>query len=198
MTEQESALRVWLERAVCWRFASTLFRTPTADGLHERHVLLPILPDQARDEATPLLDVDLDTWEREFHRVLGPGGIPSCESSYDRAALAGRGPLLAAIGGFYQAFGYAPDTHEREVPDNIAVELDFLAYLAFKGAFAANGGSPAELDVTTHAYEAFRRDHLNFWIAAFLDALAATDSDFYRAATTWLQHTCLRLQAGDV
>lgn len=141
MTAQDVALRVWLERAVCWRVAGTLFRAPTADTLTELRLLLPMLPDEARDEAAGLLDLPLDTWEREFHRVLGPGGLPSCESSFDRAALAGRGPLLAAIGGFYQAFAYEPDDREREVADNIAVELDFLAYLAFKGARLLSMGS---------------------------------------------------------
>ncbi|MBI3047078.1 MAG: molecular chaperone TorD family protein [Acidobacteria bacterium] len=193
VTVQEPALRVWLERAVCWRFAGTLFRAPTADGLSELRMLLPMLPDEARDGAAGLLDVPLDTWEREFHRVLGPGGLPSCESSFDKAALAGRGPLLAAIGGFYQAFAYEPDDREREVPDNIAVELDFLAYLAFKGAFAVDAQLADELEVTTQAYDAFLRDHLGFWIAPFLESLFGTDSEPYRAAAAWLQATFHRL-----
>ncbi len=191
----ETALHVWLERAACWRCASTLFRFPTADGLAELRVLLPMLPDEARDAGAALIDVPLDTWESEFHRVLGPGGLPSCESSFDRAALAGRGPLLAAIGGFYEAFAYEPDAQTREVPDNIAVELDFLAYLAFKGAFAADAQRTEELEVTTHAYDAFLRDHLGFWIAPFLESLAATDSEVYGAAAAWLQGTWMRLQA---
>jgi TorA maturation chaperone TorD len=118
--------------------------------------------------------------------VLGPGGLPSCESSFDKAALAGRGPLLAAIGGYYQAFAYEPDAREREVPDHIAVELDFLAYLAFKGAFAAEAQLTEELEVTTQAYDAFMRDHLRFWIGPFLESLVAVDSDIYRAAAMWL------------
>jgi len=193
MTEREQALRRWLERASCWRFAATLFRTPTADGLRELRVLLPMLPDAARDEAGPLPDIPLDTWEREFHRVLGPAGLPSCESSFDRATLAGRGPLLAAIGGFYQAFGYEPDARAREVPDHIASELDFLAYLAFKGAFAVDTGLRQETEVTTEAYEAFLRDHLGFWIAPFLESLLGTDAEPYRAAARWLQGTFARL-----
>ncbi|MBI2186027.1 MAG: molecular chaperone TorD family protein [Acidobacteria bacterium] len=193
VTAHDATLRVWLERAVCWRFASTIFRAPTPEGLAELRMLLPMLPDDTRDCAAPLVDIPFDTWEGEFYRVLGPGGLPSCESSFDRAALAGRGPLLAAIGGFYQAFAYDPDAQEREVPDNIAVELDFVAYLSFKGAFAADAGLQEELDVTRQAYDAFLRDHLGFWIAPFLDSLAATDSVPYRAAAAWLQHTIARL-----
>ena len=194
VTERDATLRLWLERAVCWRFAGTLFRAPTADTLTELRLLRPMLPDEARDEAAGLLDLSLDTWEREFHRVLGPGGLPSCESSFDRAALAGRGPLLAAIGGFYQAFAYEPDDREREVPDNIAVELDFLAYLAFKAAFAADAQLTEELEVTSEAYEAFLRDHLGFWIAPFLESLLATDAEPYRAAAAWLQTTFNQLR----
>jgi len=191
--EQEAARRVWLERAVCWRFASRLFRPPTPDGLAELRVLLPMLPDDVRADAAALLDMHLDTWEREFHSVLGPGGLPACESSFDRAALAVRGPLLAAIGGYYQAFAYEPDAREREVADHIAVELDFLAYLAFKGAFALHAQLAAELTVTTEAYGAFMRDHLGFWIAPFVESLAATDSQPYRAAAAWLQGAFSRL-----
>jgi TorA maturation chaperone TorD len=125
--------------------------------------------------------------------VLGPGGLPSCESSFDRAALAGRGPLLAAIGGFYQAFAYDPAPQAREVPDHIASEFDFLAYLAFKSAFAADAQQPEELEIATQAYDAFLRDHLGFWIGPFLESLLATDSEPYRAAGAWLQATVTRL-----
>lgn len=187
VTDLEPVLRLWLERAVCWRFAGTLFRPPTAETLAELRVLRPMLPDEARDAAPGVLDETLDAWEHEFHRVLGPGGLPACESSFDRAALAGRGPLLAAIGGFYQAFAYEPAAQEREVPDNIAVELDFLGYLAFKAAFAADARMQEELEVTTQAYDAFLRDHLGFWIEPFVESLLATDSDVYRAAAAWLQ-----------
>lgn len=192
--DREPALRLWLARAVCWRFAGTLFRPPTPDGLAELRVLLPMLPDEARDAAPGLLAADLDAWEHEFHRVLGPGGLPACESSFDRAALAGRGPLLAAIGGFYQAFAYEPHACEREVPDHIAVELDFLAYLAFKGAFAADAQMKEELEVTTEAYDAFLRDHLGFWIEPFLESLLATDSELYSGVAGWMQATVDRLR----
>ena len=193
VADRKPALRAWLERAVCWRCASTLFRAPTADGLSELRVLLPMLPDEARDAVAGVLAVSLDTWEHEFHRVLGPGGLPACESSFDRAALAGRGPLLAAIGGFYQAFAYEPHAREREVPDHIAVELDFLAYLAFKSAFAVDAQMQEELEVTTEAYDAFLRDHLGFWIEPFLESLLATDSEPYCAAAAWVQATVTRL-----
>jgi TorA maturation chaperone TorD len=184
----------WLERAACWRFASTLFRTPSTDVLAELHALLPALPNDTRDSAADLVSTNLDEWEREFHRLLGPGGLPSCESSFDRAALAGRGPLLASIGGFYQAFAYRGGEGDA-VPDDIAVELDFLAYLAFKAAFAGHERELEALTITVQAYEAFLRDHLAFWIAPFLDSLLATDSTFYREAAAWLRLICERLAA---
>jgi len=192
MIGQPATLRAWLERASCWRVAAILFRAPTADGLTELRRLLPTLPEDVRDKAA-LTRTPLDVWEREFHRVLGPGGLPSCESSFDRAALAGRGPLLATIGGFYQAFAYEGDARHGEVPDHISVELDFLAYLAFKGAFAADADLTEELDVTTQAYDAFLRVHLGFWIAPFLESLLATDSEVYRDAAMWLKGTVARL-----
>lgn len=127
--------------------------------------------------------------------VRCPGGLPSCESSVDRAALAGRGPLLATIGSFYQAFAYEPDASEREVPDNIAVELDFLAYLAFKTAFAVDEGSADDREIATTTSGVFLRDHLGFWIAPFLESLPATGSELFRGGAAWPREATERMTA---
>ena len=186
-TDQPPAsLNVWLERAACWRFASILFGSPTAEALADLRSIVPTVPEPCRAAAQHLSTVDLELWGYEYHRVLGPGGLPASESSYDRAALAGRGPALAEIAGFYRAFSYRLDASGQGVPDDISVELGFLAYLAFKAAYAIHEQLGDALDVTSQAYAEFLRLHVSFWMPAFLEPLASGDSDFYRDAATWL------------
>jgi len=185
--EAEDALALWLERSTCWRFASLLFCSPTAGTLAEIKTIAPTLPASCRAIAERLSDVEFGFWGREYHRLLGPGGLPTFESSYDRAAMATRGPAIAEIAGFYRAFAYRLDTGGRVPPDDISVELGFLAYLAFKAAYASHERLDDAFDVTTDAYATFLREHVNFWLPTFLEPLASSDSDFYRDAAAWME-----------
>lgn len=178
-TESE-ATRAWLERAVCWRVASLLFSPPSEAGLRELRALEEELPSHHRETIAPLTAVTLDDWAAEYHARLGPGALPATESAYDDNALAGRGPLLADVAGFYEAFAYRPDI--REVPDHLSVELGFLSYLALKAAFAAFEGHDLELELTQQAYADFYDRHPASWLARFGERLDAGDSPFYEAA----------------
>jgi TorA maturation chaperone TorD len=117
---------------------------------------------------------------------LGPGGIPACESSYDENALAGRGPLIADIAGFYEAFAYHPTNAPSEVPDHISVELGFLSYLAMKIAFATYEGKDEEAQVARDAYERFLNDHLHYWAEPFQQTVARAASPFYSMGAGWV------------
>ncbi len=125
--------------------------------------------------------IPLKSWEPEFHRVLGAGGIPACESSYDDNALAGRGPLLADVRGFYEAFAYQPERPPAEVPDHLAVQLDFLAYLAVKIAFACHEQSREAEQTARDAYHRFIEQHLNTWAERFHARLTAATASPYGA-----------------
>jgi TorA maturation chaperone TorD len=178
--------RAWLEAAATWRFLSLLFQSPTREAYSELEKLAGELPPEQGARARQLLEVPLELWEAEFHRALGPGGVPACESSYEENALAGRGPVLAGIAGFYEAFAYRPAQAVSEVPDHISVELGFLAYLAMKIAFAEYESKEEEAGVTRAAYERFLKDHLCYWIEPFHHALAQTGSPCYLLGAEWL------------
>ena len=170
-TRLREEARRWLESAARWRLLSLLFQLPTRQTRRE----LNRLADAASGELANLLrewtHIALKVAEAEFHRVLGSGGIPAAESSYDPNALAGRGPLLADIAGFHKAFAYRPENPPAPVPDHIAAEADFLSYLAFKVAFALEGANASEAQTTAQAYGRFLHDHLRTWLPAFEERL---------------------------
>ena len=126
---------LWLSRAAILQFASLALQTPTAEVVHEMRDLIATLPDDLASAAITILEWPEEAWEPEFFSVLGPAACAICESSYERAAQASRGPLLAHVAAFYEAFGYVPD-RLKEVPDHAAVEFGFLSFLAMKVAFA--------------------------------------------------------------
>jgi TorA maturation chaperone TorD len=174
-------IMLWLERAAAWRWASLAFQSPSETAHAELRAVADELPLAERERAQALASIPLETWEQEFHRVLGPGGCPASESSYDDNALAGRGPLLAVVAGCYGAFGYRP-SDAGEVPDHIAVVLGFLAYLAVKVAFAEYLGRPVERDVAREAYGRFLEDHVRYWVSRLGERLAEAESPFYAEA----------------
>lgn len=170
--------RRWLEQAATWRYFSLLFQFPTGESRRELRLSRDVSPElRALGEKT--FAQSLKDMEMEFHRVLGSGGIPALESSYDDNALAGRGPLLADVRAFYEAFLYQPEKPPAELPDHIAVELDFLAYLAMKIAFAHHENQAQEEQTTKDAYERFLQQHVCEWVARFAAQIAASGSPLY-------------------
>lgn len=182
----EVPTRAWLEAAAVWRFLSLLFQLPTAESYAELQRLTDELPHDQRDRARELMTIPLEAWEAEFYRVLGPSGIPACESSYDENALAGRGPLIADIAGFYEAFAYHPGQAPAEVPDHLSVELGFLSYLAVKIAFALYEAQTEEALVARKAYERFLKDHVGYWAEPFRRTVERANSSLYSTGAHWL------------
>ncbi len=183
ITAAEQDILTWLERATSYRFFSLYFRLPTEEVNAELASLSTEVPNELQELAEMRQQLTLQECAQEFHRVLGAGGIPACASSYDDNALAGRGPMLADISGFYQAFAYRPEPPPAEVPDHLAVELDFLSYLAVKVAFALHEGCREEADITRQAFERFLTEHFRDWTQRFSAQLERTSSPIYQQAS---------------
>ena len=184
----------WLEVAAAWRFVSLLFQSPSEQSTAELRALSEEVGLAWRASARELAEIPLEVWQAEYHRVLGPSGVPACESSYDDNALAGRGPLLSRVAGFYDAFAYRPDEASPEVPDHVSIETGFLAYLALKAAFATDAGEDEPLALAREAYQRFLDEHLLYWIARFEELLAASGSAVYGEALTLLSGLCAQPQ----
>jgi TorA maturation chaperone TorD len=175
----------WLGRAASWRFASLLFQGPRDERGQELRALASLVPDALRTRALALA-TDSAARADSYYEVLGPGGCPAAESAYDRAAVANRGPLIADVAAFYRAFAYPPRLTSELPPDHIAVELDFLGFLALKAAFACHDGRTEQLDVASDAYRQFLDEHPRFWIRDLCDRLTAGGHNAYAAAAEWV------------
>jgi TorA maturation chaperone TorD len=176
--------RRWLKTASSWRLLSLLFQSPTRESCRELKRLGGEGPRKLAGLAREWAGRPRQQAETEFQAVFGPGGVPPVESSYDPNALAGRGPLLADIAGFHEAFAYRPPNPPAQVPDHIAVELDFLSYLAFKAAFALHAGSREQSRITTKAYGHFLEQHLCTWVPTFHQRLESAQCLFYARAAS--------------
>lgn len=184
--ETKRDIRSRLEKATALRFLSLLFQSPTEQSLAEMGIICTELSPERRQLAQDLASYDLKDLEMEYHRVIGPAGIPACESSYDDNALAGRGPTISTIAGFYDAFAFKPDNVKYEVPDHISVELGFLSYLALKIAYAEYQGETESAGIALDAYEKFLDRHVGYWIVKFHALLAQSGSPVYVPASDWL------------
>jgi TorA maturation chaperone TorD len=190
--------RRWLAIASLWRLLSLLFQYPSRQVRQELRRLASGTRGPIARLAQGWASVAMRSAEAEYHRVLGPGGVPPVESSYDPNALAGRGPLLADIAAFHKAFSYAPQHPPAEVPDHIAAELDFLSYLAFKVAFAKETGKAPHADVTIQAYRAFLRDHLCNWIGDFVRRIEPSGPTVYLFASRQCQSLAEAAQLNEI
>ena len=175
----------WLARAAAWRFGAELFREPHPDARNELQSLVPLLPESRRTDAARLA-ADEDARNDQYFAVLGPGGCPATESAYDLAAMANRGPLVAEVSAFYEAFGYPPRLTSDLAPDHLVIELDFLGYLAMKVAYAQHEGRDADRDIAKAAYLDFRDRHPRFWMEGLRDRLSEMGATPFASGAEWV------------
>jgi len=122
-----------------------------------------------------------------YRRIFGhtPGGAcPLYELSWLKAGDFASEQELADIGGFYRAFGVALSARERM--DHVAVELEFLAYLAHLEARAAEEGREQPREVARQGQRSFLRDHLGRWTPALFERMEARAPEgFYLRLALW-------------
>jgi TorA maturation chaperone TorD len=173
-----------LEQSCTYRFLALLFQPPSPEMARELADLAGVLDESLREDGRALaFELGPDV-EHDYHALLGGSGrCRDCESDYQVAALGGKGPLLADVAAFYRAFHFAADDHCL-APDHVAVELDFLGYLAMKAAYARHASLIDEREICELAAEQFDRDHVARWLPSFLAQVmsAAGDSFYGRAA----------------
>lgn len=82
---------------------------------------------------------------------------------------------LGKISGFYNAFGLTVRREERERPDHVSCELEFMAFLSRKEAYALEHEDQEMLNETRKAFRLFLRDHLGRFGRAFACLLSKED-----------------------
>lgn len=101
--------------------------------------------------------------------------------------LMGRSSL--AVLDLYQACGFDIEPAFRDLPDHIAVELEFLYLLLFRANEARLGGNEEKARAEVERKGRFLDQHLGRWVAPFTKAVeTAAQTAFYRelARTTRL------------
>ncbi len=126
------------------------------------------------------LNRPLDQIRAEYDRVFGlviPKECPPYETEYHPSSQAfQRSQQLADIAGFYNAFGLEPTKLNPERPDHITLELEFMAFLLAKKRLACGIDEPGveaaeRIHVCERAEHGFLKDHLVWWVPAFVTGL---------------------------
>lgn len=144
----------------------------------------PALAEPARRLGEAFAAQDLQTLLVDYARLfLGPP--EALARPYGSFWLSGEPTVMQdstlAVLELYREGGFDVDEDLFEVPDHVAVELEFMYLLAFK----QNEASRADLPDVRSAWErrqaALLGEHLGKWIAPFAAAVkAGAQTDFYR------------------
>jgi nitrate reductase assembly molybdenum cofactor insertion protein NarJ len=144
-----------LAEAAEWRLLGLLFSCPQRDWRNHVAALAAEVRDERLQEAARAAVEE--GRESVYHTAFGPGGPAAPrEISHRQSALTGQ--YLAELLACYHAFAYGPPP--AEPPDHIATEIDFVAYLRLKQAFAVARGDEMQAAITADAAQSFIEDHL--------------------------------------
>lgn len=150
---------------------------------HHRHALDDhLLPTVARvrpadDELARELDAvvghlgrPLDELQRAHAAVftiIESRDCPTYETAYRGRDIFRQAQLMADVAGFYRAHGLRVGRAERERPDHITVELEFMSFMAAKEAYARAKLGDAQVQTCRRTEALFLRDHLGAWGPGF-------------------------------
>ena len=86
-----------------------------------------------------------------------------------------------AVLDFYEQGGFDVSEELHELPDHIAVELEFLYLLIFAQNQAQLGGNADDLAAANALHRRFVVEHLGAWVSAFANAVrSGAETAFYR------------------
>jgi TorA maturation chaperone TorD len=114
---------------------------------------------------------DEDALRVAYSRLfLGCAPCPPNETAWgDARRLTGVAAELADIQGFYRAFGFQLADDSRDMPDHVCAELEFLAVLLVKIAYARMLGWRDAGEVAEHAARSFLEQHPGRWAGTFAE-----------------------------
>lgn len=180
-------------RADLCRFLSACYYEPAAE-FAEEHLfdslwvaarrVSPELSDQARKLGEAFAAHDLQTLLVDYTRLfLGP--MQALASPYGSSWL--KKPVFEdenpppAVLALYSLGGFEMDDQLNELPDHVAIELEFLYLLTFNKNRADATGEAHEAAATAELTAQFLREHLGAWIGPFAATVKdKAETDFYR------------------
>lgn len=192
------------------RFLAACYYEPAADFVEER--LFDSMADAARKIDPGLADIagrlaagfaaqDLQDLLVDYTRLfLGPAG--PLARPHGSFWLSGETPLMQEstieVQHLYQEGGFDLDEELQEVPDHVAVELEFLYLLIFKQNEAARSGQDEVVASWAHLQKMFLDRHLGAWIGRFAQAVRdGAETGFYRDVAALTERFVRLIAAGE-
>ncbi|HYW01486.1 MAG TPA: molecular chaperone TorD family protein [Candidatus Acidoferrum sp.] len=133
---------------------------------------------------------------KEYLRLfVGPGHVkcPPYESIYrqDRPLLEKglvMGPSTADVRRRYAEADLVLAKNFNDLPDHIAVEMEFMHFLCAEELRALEEGNPQESAKRREMQEEFLKEHLEPWVDRFAECiLRSTSSSFHKSAANLLK-----------
>jgi TorA maturation chaperone TorD len=180
-------------RADLCRFLSACYCEPSTD-FSEEHLfesmlaaataIHPDLAESARKLGTEFGAQDLQTLLVDYTALfIGPAqprAMPYA-SFWLTDDQSMRHEATMAVLDFYEQGGFDVSEDIHELPDHIAVELEFLYALIFAQNQAQLGGNKDELSAANMLHSLFLVEHLGVWVGAFAGAIkSGAATAFYR------------------
>lgn len=198
--EQETAIA----RSVVYSCLSRLLAYPSPQhNSYIEEMLAPVLQDlQLPHEVRSPLRVVLAEHSasldelRRAHTLLFPPiesqDYPGYETAYSAADVFRQTHTMADVAGFYRAHGLQVGGTERERPDHITTELEFMAFMAAKEAWAFAHLGSDETGECRRTQELFLSEHLGRWgVSLGLRISVGAGHSLYRAVgdllAAWLE-----------
>lgn len=126
----------------------------------------------------------------QYVAAFGHVTLPDCPL-YETACGIGdpfqQSQALADIAGFYRAFGLEMAEGAAERVDHLAVELEFMHYLAYREAYALEHHGRDRARLIREAQRRFLQDHLERWGPVVARAVAARADGVLGAAARLLE-----------
>ncbi len=191
-----------------FRFLSACFYEPAPEFAEEKlfdsirlaaSKVHPDLVEPARRLGEAFAAQDLQTLLVDYTRLfLGP--IEALANPYGASWL---NPPVAtddnpppAVLELYSEGGFEVDPEFRELPDHVAVELEFLYLLTFHSNRAQAAGKADELAAIDQLRRRFLGEHLGAWISPFAAAIKeGAETAFYRELAEFTERL-LQMESG--
>ena len=138
-------------------------------------------PDSRFFEHFPTLLEKKDEIVSEYDSIFRNRGVWLYTTEYTAKGQFQKTEQLSDIMGFYKAFGL---NIERERPDALTVELEFMHYLIFKALFAGEKqteDAPEKVQLCVDAQRKFFDEHLNPGAREIKDKITSTGAEVFYA-----------------
>ena len=179
----------------CYRFLAACFYLPKKESLAAEQLLanltqnlqeicLAAVPFSQKMEASFEKYTEEELAVEYSRLFVGPFGLkaPPYGSIYLDNERTVMGPSTMETIQFYEEEGLARDEGFNELPDHIAVELEFMYFLVFREAEALQKGESGRAEVYRQKQEDFRSRFLDKWVPALCGNMQeGTDNGFYLA-----------------